>query len=230
MGTNSPAHLVVFTVLCLSLDNSYNIRNYPRDLTLTSSKYSMNSPKRPKLCVLMSGPDNQEQKRQEAARLMNDAKLAAEAAEAAAKKAAELKAAFPIKPSAISQLSAPANSETFGVRPSRPLQRDPSLESKFDLAPPERAGSPGLDEDAAFGLSGSTMRTVKSLTWVGIGLLLAIEAWALTQPSSPLMSTPTAAPLEGRSATRPQLQPDAKAPIVDILDGGGRSRPGPSST
>ena len=151
-------------------------------------------------CLRMSDSFSKEQKKAEAERLLNEARLAAEAAEAASKKAADLKAMFPPKLAPATPPVAPEDAETFGLRP---LQRDRSLESKFDFTPPNSTARDMRDEDAAFGLSGSAMRTVKSLTWVGIGLLLAIETWTLTQPTSPLMNPP-GAPLEARSASRPQ--------------------------
>ncbi len=160
------------------------------------------------LKLYMSDSDSLELKRQEATRLLNEAKIAAEEAEAAAKRAAELKASFPPKPLAAElrpQVSA-EDVETFGIRP---LKRDRSLESQFDLSVPDRKlDVQGRDEDAAFGLSGATMRSVKTLTWVGIGLLLLVEGWALMRPTSPLMNPPTA-PIEARSARRPPPQPTA---------------------
>ncbi len=164
----------------------------------------------------MSDSDSMEYKRQEATRLLNEAKIAAEEAEAAAKRAAELKASFPPK-SPVAEVRPPVSVEdveTFGVRP---LKRDRSLEAQFDLSVPDRTmNAPGRDEDSAFGLSGATMRNVKSLTWVGIGLLLLVEGWALTQPTSPLMNPPSA-PMEVRSARRPPLPPVAEDPPAAVV-------------
>jgi hypothetical protein len=220
MQCNTSAACLAVLTACLFQVQAYTIIHHSSRLAIASAKGALRLPRRLPVLVAMSGSDSsesQEQKRQEAARLMNEAKLAAEAAEEAAKRAAELKAAFPTKPVVSVQTVSPEDSETFGLRS---LQRDRTLESRFDLAPPNPAGGPERDEDAAFGLSGSAMRTVKSLTWVGIGLLLAIEAWALTQPTSPLINPPTPAELQARSA--PRLGADATAPATDVVgkDGG----------
>ena len=167
------------------------------------------------LKLYMSDSDSLELKRQEATRLLNEAKIAAEEAEAAAKRAAELKALFPPKP-LVAEMRPPVSAEdveTFGVRP---LKRDRSLEAQFDLSVPDRKPDvQGRDEDAAFGLSGGTMRSVKTLTWVGIGLLLLVEGWALTQPTSPLVNPP-GPPMEARSARPPPpTAPDPSAAAAD---------------
>jgi hypothetical protein len=202
------AVLIATFLTCIPSAQSY--------LTSTSSMSRLTRFSRSEMCLRqpqllklsMSDSDSLEQKRQEAARLLNEARLAAEEAEAAAKRAAELKASFPPK-SPVAEVRPPVSAEdveTFGVRP---LKRDRSLEAQFDLSVPDRKlDVQGRDEDAAFGLSGATMRNVKTLTWVGIGLLLLVEGWALTQPTSPLMNPPSA-PMEARSARRPPLPPTA---------------------
>jgi hypothetical protein len=154
-----------------------------------SCQHNLNKP----MVLSMSGSSDPDFKRSEAERLMREAKAAAEAAEEAARKAAQLKETLKsssprLQNEILSSIDSSLNTEVYGVRADAQLLRDKSLESKFDLEPPPLKTRRDPDEDALFGLSGDVMRTVKSVTWAGILCLLLAEGWALTQPTSPLMS------------------------------------------